>query len=180
MSDCGERKRYTEIMANYKGHIAGGAGFCAVYVVALGLLPGAILAETAGILSNWQFVTALFVVAILFGLWPDIDTNSKAQNIFFGAAFAADIALIATGRIEAAAYLGLLAMTPIVGKHRGWTHSFWAMAVVPLPILLVPYLNNQYILPTSFLFYGAAVTGYFSHLFFDGLVRKRLGIRRRR
>lgn len=167
-------------MANYKGHIAGGAGFCTVYVVVLGILPGAVLAETAGILSNWQFVAALFVVAMLFGLWPDIDTNSKAQDIFFGAALTADIALIATGRIEAAAYLGLLAMTPVVGKHRGWTHSFWAMMLVPLPILLVSYLNNQYILPTSFLFYGAAVVGYFSHLYFDGLVVKRFDFRRHR
>jgi membrane-bound metal-dependent hydrolase YbcI (DUF457 family) len=165
-------------MANYKGHIAGGAGFCALYVVALGFLPGALLTETAGILSNWQFVAALFVLAILFGLWPDIDTNSKAQNLFIGLAFALDIVLIATNRIEAAAYLGLLAMTPIVGKHRGWTHSFWAMVLIPSPILIVPYLNNEYILPASFLFYGASVVGYFSHLYFDGLVHKRLGLRR--
>ena len=166
-------------MANYKGHIAGGAGFCFVYVGLLAVLPWSVLTSTAGILSNWQFVAGLFVVGILFGLWPDIDTNSKAQDIFFGVAFVADIALVATGRIEAAAYLGLLAMTPIVGKHRGWTHSFWAMILVPLPILLVPYLNNQYILPTSFLLYGAAVTGYFSHLFFDGLVTKKIRSYRR-
>jgi hypothetical protein len=77
-------------------------------------------------------VAALYVVAILGGLWPDVDTNSKGQNIFVGIAFITDIALIVTGHIEAAAFLGLLAMTPILGKHRGWTHSKLAMILVPI------------------------------------------------
>lgn len=164
-------------MANYKGHIVGGALVCGAYVGVLTLAPGDALAETAGILSDWQMVAALFVVAQLFALFPDIDTNSKGQNIFFGTALLADIALIATNRIEAAAYLGLLSMTPIVGKHRGWTHSLAAMALVPSPILLIPYLNNQYILPTSFLFYGASVAGYFSHLLLDGRIIKSFRIK---
>ncbi len=164
-------------MANYKGHMAGAVLTCGAYVGGLKLAPGELLAETAGILSNWQMVVAMFVVAVLFGLFPDIDTNSKGQNLFYGVALVADIALIATGRIEAAAYLGLLAMTPIVGKHRGWTHSFLAMVLVPAPILLIPYLNNQYILPTAFLFYGAAVAGYFSHLMLDGRVLKIFRVR---
>ena len=41
-------------------------------------------------------------IAVLFGLWPDVDTNSIGQNIFFGIAFVADIVLIVTGRFEAA------------------------------------------------------------------------------
>src|SRR5687768_4000042 len=107
-------------MAGYKGHTVGAAAFCVVYVVAIILLPGLVSSAT-GILSSWQTIAALFVVAQLFGLWPDIDTNSRGQDLFFLVAFLADIALIWTGRLEAAAYLGLLAMTPIVGKHRGWT-----------------------------------------------------------
>ena len=150
---------------------------CGVYVAALALLPINALSATAGILSDWQFTLGLFIIAVLFGLWPDIDTNSIAQDIFFGLAFLSDIALIAAGRIEAAAYLGLLAMTPIIGKHRGWTHSFLAMLLVPLPILLVPYLNNQAIVATSLLLYGAAVTGYFSHLLLDGRVIKSFRIK---
>lgn len=164
-------------MANYKGHVVGGAILCAAYVGALAVVPTDILDETAGILSNWQMVAGLFVVAQLFALFPDIDTNSKGQNLFFGTALLADIALIATERIEAAAYLGLLAMTPIVGKHRGWTHSKLAAFLVPSPIILIPYLNNQYILPTSFIFYGASVAGYLSHLLLDGLIIKRFRIK---
>jgi membrane-bound metal-dependent hydrolase YbcI (DUF457 family) len=164
-------------MANYKGHTIGGIAACLVYIAGLSLAPWNLLSETAGILSDWQMSVGLFLVAFLFALFPDIDTNSKGQNIFFGAALIADIALIATGRIEASAYLGLLAMAPIVGKHRGWTHTKWAMILVPSPILIIPYLNNEYILPTTFLFYGAAVAGYFSHLLLDGRIIRSFRVR---
>lgn len=164
-------------MANYKGHIVGGVICNTAYVGALLVAPGDILTKTAGLLSSWQFVAALYVVAMLFGLWPDVDTNSKGQNIFFGIAIILDILLILVGRYEAAAYLGLLCMTPIVGKHRGWTHSKIAMILVPLPIVLIPYLSRHEILVTALLIYGSAVAGYFSHLLFDGLIFKHFRIK---
>lgn len=81
-----------------------------------------------------------------------------------------DVLLIANGYVEAAAYFGLLAMLPVLSKHRGWTHSRISMLLVPLPIVLVPYLNRSSILDTCIIFYGAAVAGYFSHLLLDGLI----------
>lgn len=164
-------------MANYRGHIGGAVGVCAVYVVAATLIPVEWSVKTGFILSSWQMVAIMFIVAILFGLWPDIDTNSKAQDLFFAIAFVTDIALIAVGRLEAAAYLGLLAMTPIVGKHRGWTHSKLAMFLVPLPILVVPYLYQSDNLVAAGLFYGAAFAGYFSHLLLDGLIWSKIRIK---
>jgi hypothetical protein len=164
-------------MANYKGHVAGGAAAGVIYALALGFVPVQRFAETAGLLQNWQAIAAIVILAILFGLFPDVDTNSKAQDMFFGIAFPLMIILIWTERIEAAAYLGLIAMLPIVGHHRGWTHRKWAMILVPLPILLIPYLYNQNILPISIVYYGAAVAGYFSHLFFDGLIWRKIRIK---
>src|SRR5918999_1268537 len=134
-------------MANYKGHLAGATVANTVYVLGAGFLPGEILAQTGGLFSSWQFVAFLFFVSMLFGLWPDIDTNSKGQDIFFTAGFLLNIVLIWQGYLEAAAYLGLLAMTPILGKHRGWTHSKWAMVVVPIPIVLVSFLYRDAIVP---------------------------------
>lgn len=159
-------------MANYKGHIAGAVIVTTVYIAALSYAPGGLLERTGGILSEWQFVAGLYVVGMLMGLWPDIDTNSKGQDIFFGAAFVFDVILISQGYLEAAAYLGLLAMTPILGKHRGWTHSKLAMFLVPLPIILVPYINKSALLATYMLIYGAAISGYFSHLLLDGRIAK--------
>jgi membrane-bound metal-dependent hydrolase YbcI (DUF457 family) len=161
-------------MANYKGHIAGAVAVNTAFIVGLTVLPGGLLDETGGLFSQWQFVSFLYFVAMLFGLWPDIDTNSKGQDIFFGAGFLLDIVLIWQGYIEAAAYLGLLAMTPIVGKHRGWTHSKWAMVFVPLPIVIVSYLYRDSVLPAALLIYGAAVAGYFSHLLLDGRITRHI------
>ncbi|HEY9712463.1 MAG TPA: metal-dependent hydrolase [Chroococcales cyanobacterium] len=164
-------------MAGYKGHLVGAAASNAVYVGALKTVHSQWLQQNAGLLSDWQLIVGLFVIAMLFGLWPDVDTNSKGQNIFFGLAFIADILLIVTGRVEAAAYLGLLAMTPIIGKHRGWTHSKLAMILVPLPIVIVPYWHRSDLLTVSILLYGAAVVGYFSHLLLDGLIVKHIRIK---
>lgn len=159
-------------MANYKGHLAGAVAVTTVYVIGMSFLPGELLVRTGGILSDWQMVAGLYVVSMLMGLWPDIDTNSKGQDIFFSIAFLFDILLISQGYLEAAAYLGLLAMTPIIGKHRGWTHSKWAMLLVPLPIVVFPYIDNSNILATYLVFYGAAVGGYFSHLLLDGRITR--------
>lgn len=164
-------------MANYRGHLTGAVVLNGAYVAGLGFLPGELLEKTGGILNDWQMLAGLFVIAMLFGLWPDVDTNSKGQNIFFGIAFAADILLILTDNLRAAAYLGLLAMTPIIGKHRGWTHSKLAMLVVPLPIVLIPYLGNASNWPTYLIFYGAAVIGYFSHLLLDGRIVRQFRIK---
>lgn len=161
-------------MSGYRGHIAGALVVGGAYVGVMDVAAHGLLTRAGITLNDWQLLVGLFVLAVLFGLWPDIDTNSMGQNIFFGLAFIADIVLIATGRLEAAAYLGLLAMTPIIGKHRGWTHSKLAMILVPLPIVLVPYLHNQHILWLSLVLYGAAVAGYFSHLLLDGLIFKQI------
>lgn len=164
-------------MANWRGHVVG-AGACAVgYIALLEVAPFNIVEQTHGLLSDWQMLVGLFVIAILFGLWPDVDTNSKGQNIFFGIAFVADILLIVNGRLEAAAYLGLIAMTPVLAKHRGWTHSKWAMVLVPAPLVIIPYLYRPSVLLPAILLYGAAVVGYFSHLLLDGLIFKHFRIK---
>lgn len=164
-------------MSGYKGHIAGAIAVNTVYVAGVKMLPGGMLERWDISLADWQLLVGLFVIAVLFGLFPDVDTNSMGQNIFFGVAFIAMIVLILAGKFEPAAYLGLLAMTPIVGKHRGWTHHKLAMILVPSPILIIPYLHNQQIWTVGLLIYGAAVAGYFSHLLLDGLIVKKFRIK---
>lgn len=157
-------------MSGYRGHIAGAVVANSAYVAGVWALPGDILQRWNISLDDWQLLLGLFVVAVLFALFPDVDTNSVGQNVFFGIAFIAMVALIVTGKFEPAAYLGLLAMLPIIGKHRGWTHHKLAMFLVPAPILIIPYLHNHAIWVTGMLIYGAAVSGYFSHLLLDGRI----------
>ncbi len=164
-------------MPGYKGHILGAVVCTTAYVGALKVAPPNVLGSNHHLVTDGQLLIGLFVIAVLFGLFPDIDTNSKGQDIFFGLAFIADIILIYNGRLTAAAFLGLVAMTPVLSHHRGWTHSKLAMVLVPSPIIIVPYLYDQSLFDTALVLYGAAVVGYFSHLLFDGKITKLVHIK---
>lgn len=164
-------------MASYRGHIIGGFAGAGAYTLAVTMLPVQRMAEYAQVLSGWEPIAIVFIIAMLFALFPDVDTNSKAQDIFFWLAFPTDIYLIWKGKLQMAAYLGLITMLPIVGHHRGWIHARWAAFVVPLPILIIPYLYNDKMLPMSVVLYGAAVVGYLSHLLLDGLLVRWIRVR---
>lgn len=164
-------------MASYKGHIAGGAVLTGIYTIAMIFAPVERFAEYASLLYDWQAMFAVFVIGMLFALFPDVDTNSKGQDLFYWIIFPVDILLIYSEQFQAAAYLGVIAILPILTHHRGWTHSKWAMFLIPLPIILIPYLVNDNVLAISLVYYGAAVVGYFSHLLLDGLVWKRFRIK---
>jgi len=81
-----------------------------------------------------------------------------------------DIFLILQKEFETAAYFGLIIILPILAKHRGWTHSIPAMVLIPSPLLLYPVIMEGSINITGVYFYGAAVTGYFSHLVLDRII----------
>jgi membrane-bound metal-dependent hydrolase YbcI (DUF457 family) len=157
-------------MPGYKGHLIGSTTLGAVYTCAVDYFSTNTISDKPHFLAEPQMLAGLMVISILFGLWPDVDTNSKGQDIFYGIAILVDIGLILTHRMEAAAILGLVSMTPTIGKHRGWTHSKLAMLVVPAAIFALPLLYRPDLMHLSWLIYGAAVTGYFSHLLLDGKI----------
>jgi len=164
-------------MAGYKGHIAGATLFAAGYIALLGYAFAVDAAyQQFGALELVGYPLALLALALLFGLWPDVDTDSKGRRLFYAVFFVADIFLIATKQFEAAAYLGLFALLPALDHHRGWTHTWWAMLLIPAPLLVLPYLHFPERPLVGLPFYGAAVIGYLSHLVVDGMafrMRKR-------
>lgn len=165
-------------MAGYKGHISGAIFFFIPYLGGLFYLYSVDAAYAR--FTQVELVAyplALFGLCLMFGLWPDVDTNSVGQNIFYTIFFLIDTVLIATRHFEEAAYLGLFAILPVLGKHRGWTHTWWAMLLIPSPFLILPMLFFPERPLAGLPFYGAAVVGYLSHLFMDGLI---LPFRRRR
>ncbi len=163
-------------MSSYRGHLVGGVAAAGIYTAAMLFVPIVQFATYANLLHDYQVFIAVFVVAMLFALFPDVDTKSKGQGIFYWGAFILNILLIWNKQIQAAAYLGLVAMLPLLTHHRGWTHSVWAALLVPLPIVGVPYLFSDRMLPVSLVFYGAAVVGYLSHLALDGVLLR--GVKR--
>lgn len=83
-------------------------------------------------------IIGCFAVAVLFGLWPDVDIKSKSQKIFYRVLFALNTALLVFGMYIESALLGLFAMLPIISKHRGWTHSKVTMFLMPCLFLVIP------------------------------------------
>jgi membrane-bound metal-dependent hydrolase YbcI (DUF457 family) len=162
-------------MAGYRGHIAGAIVFFLGY---LGLLVYLYSMNAAyqqfSTLELLGYPVAMFALAIMFALWPDVDTNSKGQDVFYAIFLVADLFLIATRNFEEAAYLGLFALLPVVSRHRGWTHSWWAMLLIPSPLLVLPYVLFPDRPLAGLPFYGAALVGYFSHLVLDGVAWRAL------
>jgi hypothetical protein len=132
-----------------------------------------------------------FVIAVLSGLWPDVDIKSTTQKIFYRIFLILDVFLIyrgITGRsryLLIAALLGVFAMLPLVGKHRGWTHSRITMFLLPALFLLpamyninwrnlnlpsFDYAHLDYTNLSGLPLYIASFIGYATHLYLDGLL----------
>lgn len=151
-------------MPGYKGHLAGGLAFFVMGFVGALLLGWAMRDPLV-----WAGIAGFCLMGALF---PDVDTDSKGQNLFYLVFAAVDLGLILHKDYMWAAWLGFFAMLPAIGSHRGWTHTWWAMLLVPVPIMAVPAVVLGLPEAKAFLpFYAAFVVGYFSHLLLDGEFR---------
>ena len=154
-------------MAGYKGHISAGIIFASLLLVGMSYTS---LAEAMPLTVRLLKSLVIIWLAVLFALFPDIDIKSKGQALFYRLFFLLDLFLLVQGMYVQAALLGFLALLPILSRHRGWTHTYWAMLLIPAPILIGPmYLAGT---PTldGLPYYLGAVAGYFSHLVADGMI----------
>lgn len=133
--------------------------------------------------SPWG-IGACFVVAVLSGLWPDVDIKSRSQQIFYRIFLVFSIILILRKQYLQSAVLGIFAMLPLLGKHRGWTHSRLTMLLLPAVFLLLPFYfkgaavdldnlmssHNLDFIRSGFPFYTASLIGYATHLQMDGIL----------
>ena len=112
----------------------------------------------------------LIAVGLLSACFPDIDIGSVSQRIFYRILLVLDIWLLVQRNYKAAALLGLVAILPLLGKHRGWTHTWLAAVLVPATFFLAPMLINEQ--PNLFLgiCYVVSVVAYISHLVLDGYI----------
>ena len=139
-------------------------------------------------------IIGCFAIAVLFGLWPDVDIKSKSQKIFYRVLFVLNVVLIVfLQKYLESALLGLFAMLPIMSRHRGWTHAKITMILLPVVFLLIPIytgypewqssgnlvdhfnaLRDWDHLPSAILsglpFYVAGFIGYATHLHLDGIL----------
>ena len=149
-------------MPGYKGHLAGGLFFACMALVGAGM---------TGVVAISPLLGAGMIGFCLLGaLFPDVDTDSKGQRLYYAVFVAIDLGLIWQKEYLWAAWLGLFSMLPALSAHRGWTHTWWAMIATPLPILLIPMFTlGADVWPQFIPFYASFVLGYFSHLLLDGV-----------
>jgi hypothetical protein len=112
----------------YRAHLASGLGLGAA--IAAG-------ARSSGAASSWEDLAALVGVTAAFALLPDLDTASVVQRWFYRGMVGVLAWLMLTGRAEHAAFLGAVSLLPLVHRHRGWMHAWWAVLAVPLAMLLL-------------------------------------------
>lgn len=146
-------------MPGYKTHVVGAVAVTAVAVAGVWWL---------GVYRpSLETIACMGIFAVLGGLFPDVDTNSKGQHLFYGAAIVVDAYLIFREHYRYAAVLGFFSMLPAVSPHRGWTHTWWAALLVPVGVLLGPMFLLGMPWQPFVPFYLATVLGYFSHLMLD-------------
>lgn len=149
-------------MPGYKGHLVGG---CAAFGFGLFLLHSS---------YNPTHLNALewFLCALAGALFPDIDVKSKGQNLFYKGMLIMLLVLFAKGLVHIALMIGILALIPMVVRHRGLFHRLWFIIMAPYAIALCltvyyPAYSRILLVDTSFFVLGAI-----SHLWLD------LGLRR--
>jgi membrane-bound metal-dependent hydrolase YbcI (DUF457 family) len=144
-------------LSGYRTHLGGAAIALLLVLFVVGL--------------GWQLsareIAACIVIALLAGLWPDVDTKSVGQLIFYTLFFALDLWLIIHQRYKAAAFFGLVILLPILGRHRGFTHSRWTAVLLPCALYGVYLYYRGGFEPRTLSFLLAGICGYFSHLALD-------------
>ncbi len=189
-------------MSMFREHWLGGLTTYSTFFV-ISLIATISVSITYGLPFDWNPTISMdplgilgcFAIALLFGLWPDVDIKSRSQKIFYTVLFMLNASLILIlQRYLEAALLGLFAMLPILSRHRGWTHSKITMILLPSLFLVIPIyvaypnwgvgwkeLPDLFdslvtweglpdILRSGFAFYLAGLIGYASHLYLDGIL----------
>jgi len=110
----------------YRAHLAAGIG------LGVAIAAGA---RTAQSVVAPLDLAALVGVTAVCALLPDLDTASIVQRWFYRCTLAVLIGMMISGQTERAAFLGAVSLLPLVHRHRGWMHAWWAALVVPLAIL---------------------------------------------
>ncbi len=149
-------------MPNYKGHLLG--GFIVFMVTMLLVYSRYHVSLFTGL--EWGLCT------LLGALFPDIDTKSKGQKLFYRLLFIVLIFLIFQQKFQVAVFICLAGFIPLLVNHRGLCHNILFILSIPLLFswyffLFLPHYSLLILGDLLFFTLGAI-----SHLWLDkGLVR---------
>lgn len=149
-------------MPNYKGHLAGGLG-------AFGLVYWFVCRSCT---PCWVVSGEWLICTLAGALFPDIDIKSKGQKYFYWIVLCCFIIMVCKQQFEYMACCSIIAITPMLVRHRGIFHQWWFIVFVAL--------SGWYLCSTFFPAFSATfffhmlffVAGGFSHVVLDyGMIR---------
>lgn len=152
-------------MPSYKTHVIGGvASFIFLHLVATKLF--------AYVQPTPKNFAVAFIACVAGSLFPDIDTKSVGQRIFYSLMTIPIAYAILSQHWKMLAGLSIISLFPLLSNHRGVTHTLWFITLVP-PMMTF-WLVGAYPSLTKTLWVGCVyfIIGAFSHLVLDlGFIR---------
>ena len=147
-------------MPTYKGHLAGGAAtFVAIHYISTKIF------LTPPPTPKQIFFTCAF--CLLGSIFPDIDTKSFGQKIFYTLLTVIIITAIIAQQWGLLSVLSLISVFPLLVNHRGVIHTVWFVTLAPLAIPLLIHYNSPELSQTAWLAYLYFLAGALSHLALD-------------
>lgn len=144
-------------MPNYQKHLAGGVG---AFIFAFLLISKSL---NPSLMTSFQW----FLICLIGSLFPDIDTKSKIQKLFYTALLMLFIVLYIYKQPELLIFISFLSLSPLIVNHRGLFHK--PLFLLSLGIAVI-FFTNMYFpiylfkITTNVIFF---IIGAFSHLWLD-------------
>jgi len=145
-------------MPNYKGHLCGGlVAYVCVLCSCISMKPSVVTA------CEWLLFT------LAGALFPDVDVKSRGQKYFYYLVFIIFIILICQNNHHTVACLSVIAITPMLVRHRGIFHNIWFLIMISVGCwmlfsMLFPPLTKPLLINTLFF-----IVGCISHVALDRL-----------
>jgi membrane-bound metal-dependent hydrolase YbcI (DUF457 family) len=106
-------------MPGYRTHLVGGAAVATLIMIIL------CCAGIVALMHDWHQMTGWLLAALAGSLFPDIDIKSKGQNYFYWTLFMLFAYWYVQGNVQLCATGALIAIVPLLTKHRGILHNIW-------------------------------------------------------
>lgn len=150
-------------MPGYKGHLVGGA---VIYAIGLFLLQS--------LHPAWTTMAEWLLFAFAGALFPDIDIKSKGQKVFYRILLIVFGVLLIKGRFQIFILISMLAVVPMIVRHRGMFHKLWF--VVGFPSLVAIGITAYFPHYCAIVLYDVSffIAGAISHLWLDVGLRRML------
>jgi len=162
-------------MSGYKGHLAGGLVVSGLGIYLLTSYSGCVGIAPSIITGTTQAEWLLFGLA--GSLFPDIDVKSRGQHYFYWFVLMVLSWCALKQRYDMALGISIMAVIPMLARHRGLFHRAWFVILMPLLVWLIcscykPSMSNGLLIDGYFFIAGAL-----SHLWLDMGLRRMLRVR---